>query len=122
MSMTTLSTRVTASTMQNQRLTSALPAMSLKNFASLVFARLEHVFRNIVFDLRLAAMQDFHQSFSQTKEQIEQLLNSAAADRDRLVSEFNRACQPVWSADNQNFDVMARINRQGNIELLFVEA
>jgi hypothetical protein len=98
-----------------------LEATYSRQFASHAFMRLEEAFKTVSFDLRSADVQENRQSFERLKEETERLLNSGAADRERLVDEFNQVCQPVWSAEKKKFAVMARVNRQGNIEIIFVD-
>jgi hypothetical protein len=90
--------------------------------AASAFANLSRWFLTSVFDLRRTDFQEFTESFHRIKNQIEGLLNSGAFDRDKIMSDFNaQAAQTLKSADNFKLDVMARINRQGKIELLFME-
>jgi hypothetical protein len=90
--------------------------------AASAFANLSRWFLTSVFDLRRTDFQEFTESFRRIKNQTEALLNSGAFDRDRIMADFNtQASQTLKSADNFKLDVMSRMNRHGNIELLFME-
>ena len=85
------------------------------------FNKLNHQFSELVFDLRHNSFQDFETPFEQIKSQIEQMLNGLNYDRPRLVLAFNSEAQPVRSADNQNFDVLATLSESGRIVLQFMD-
>ncbi|HEY9730890.1 MAG TPA: hypothetical protein V6C89_03195 [Drouetiella sp.] len=85
------------------------------------FNKLNNQFSNLVFDLRQNSFQDFENSFEQIKSQIEQILNGLNYDRPRLVLAFNSEAQPVRSADNQSFDVLATLSESGRIVLQFMD-
>jgi hypothetical protein len=85
------------------------------------FNKLNQLFSDLVFDLRRNNFQDFHRSFEQAKNQIEQMLNNLNYDRNRLVLAFNSEARSVKSGDNQNFDVRAALDAHGQIVLQFMD-
>ncbi len=85
------------------------------------FNKLNQLFSDLVFDLRRNNFQDFHTSFEQAKNQIEQMLNNLNFDRNRLILAFNSEAGSVKSGDNQNFDVRAALDAQGQIVLQFMD-
>jgi hypothetical protein len=85
------------------------------------FNKLNQLFSELVFDLRRNNFQDFHSSFEQAKNQVEDLLNNLSYDRSRLVLAFNSEARSVKSGDNQNFDVLAALDAHGQIILQFMD-
>lgn len=94
---------------------------SLKFACVNAFNKLNQQFSELVFDLRRNSFQDFENSFEQIKSQMEQNLNGLNYDRPKLVVAFNSQAQPVRSADNQNFDVLAKLSDSGRIVLQFMD-
>lgn len=94
---------------------------SLKFACVSALNKLNEQFSQLVFDLRRNSFQDFENSFEQIKSQMEQNLNGLNYDRPKLVLAFNSQAQPVRSADNQNFDVLAKLSDSGRIVLQFMD-
>lgn len=109
------------SQMRSDSLPSGVDRKSIRIACVNAFNKLSQQFSQLGFDLRRNSFQEFENSFEQVKSQMEQNLNGLNYDRRGLVLAFNSEAQPIRSADNQNFDVLARLSESGRIVLQFMD-
>jgi hypothetical protein len=100
------------------------PNLVPQKMACEAFSMLQALFRAQDFSLRSKNYHETQQSFEQIKQEVETVLNeSTVCNRLLLIREFNRiASVPIRSSNDIRFEVFARTNHVGSIELLFLDS
>ncbi len=91
--------------------------------SSEAFKLLINMFGNLQCDLRASTFESFYSSFSEIKHKVEALLNATTIDRMQTAKNFNYAISQhrLQSREQLSFDVMASVNADLRVELVFME-